>query len=106
MMKNPTSSDQIEERNRYELYIALVVFLSCLAIIAVDKDTHSWSDFFYPANILALLIYFTPTFILSCMLYRLFAKKNVSAKSFLFSLLIGVPVGFTLIILFFVLVLS
>lgn len=97
---NPT---QTINRNRHELFIALCVFLACVALVAIDKDTKSWSDVFDPSNIVALFIYFTPTYILTCLLYPLFASKNTATKSISLSLIIGVPAGFTLIILFFVL---
>lgn len=98
------NSVQIANRTRRELLIALGVFLSCLALIAIDKDTHTWNDLFYPGNIVALLIYFTPTYVLSCLLYRVLSRRNAASKSIWFSLVIGVPTGFGLIILFFVLV--
>jgi RsiW-degrading membrane proteinase PrsW (M82 family) len=89
------------DRTKSELMIALGVFIGCLGLIAIDSDTKTLKDIVDPSNIVALFIYFTPTFILSCLLYRLFARKQDNKNSIILSLVIGVPLGFALLIMFF-----
>jgi hypothetical protein len=82
------------------LIIALMVLVACFALFYLDKDTHSISDLFKPGNLVALIIYFTPTFIISIFLFNLFLKKTTGSKSMWLSLLTGIPLSFFLVICF------
>jgi hypothetical protein len=99
-IKNIMDTTKTNNTEKSELLIALGVFICCLGLIAIDSDTKHLSDFIDPGNIVALFIYFLPTFILSCLLYRLFVRKKGDKNSVILSLVIGVPLGFTLLIMF------
>jgi hypothetical protein len=83
------------------LSIALIIILACFVLFSLDKDTHSISDLLTPQNLIALLFYFLPTFIISVLLFDLFSKKKNSVKSITFSLVTGIPIGFLIAICFF-----
>jgi hypothetical protein len=84
---------------RYCLAIAFSVLVVTLLLFSIDKDTHSFSDLFKPENIGALIIYFTPAFIICAGLYFLLARRRNAKSSFIIALAAGIPVSFTLIIL-------
>lgn len=79
--------------------IALFITLSCFALFSLDKDTHAFSDLLKPGNLVALIVYFIPTFLISGFLYELLSKKCSTSKSLFLSLIIGIPLSFTLIII-------
>jgi hypothetical protein len=83
------------------LTIALIVILACFVLFSLDKDTHSISDLLTPQNLIALLFYFLPTFIISALLFELFLKKYDKNKSFTLSLMTGIPISFLIVISFF-----
>jgi phosphoglycerol transferase MdoB-like AlkP superfamily enzyme len=83
------------------LTIALITILACFALFSLDKDTHSISDLLTPQNLIALLFYFLPTFIISVLLFELFSKKNNRTKSITLSLVTGIPISFLIVICFF-----
>ena len=83
------------------ILIAFLTILSCFLLFSVDKDTHSFNDLLKLGNLAALVVYFIPTFLVSIILLKYFSKKNQMAKSITLSLLIGVPVCFTIIIISF-----
>lgn len=78
--------------------ISITVILACAALFSLDKDTHSFADLFKPVNLAALVIYFTPTFLISVCLYIYFLRKNNKKKSIVLALVTGIPVGFILVI--------
>jgi len=88
---------------RHHFFIGVIVLLSCIILFSIDKDTHSFSDLLKPGNLVALVIYFTPTALLSFFLFELLAKKYDTGKSLTLSLVAGIPLGFTLIICAFLL---
>jgi hypothetical protein len=85
---------------KQHITIALIVLVACFALFYLDKDTHSISDLFKVGNLIALIIYFTPTFVISIFLFNLFLKKTTGSKSMLLSLLTGIPLSFFLVICF------
>jgi hypothetical protein len=95
--KQPTS------RKRISGSITLITLSACLLLFAIDKDTHSLSDLLKPGNLAALLLYFIPTYTISSLLHRVFARKYREGKSLLLGMLIGVPLSFILIITLFLL---
>tara|TARA_R110002072_G_scaffold174802_6_gene330426 strand:- start:4375 stop:4677 length:303 start_codon:yes stop_codon:yes gene_type:complete len=80
------------------LKIALIVLVACFALFSLDKDVHTPSDLFEWGNFFALILYFTPTFLLSIFLFKYVSKKLHPSDSFLLALLIGIPFGFILVI--------
>ncbi|MDF1676193.1 MAG: hypothetical protein P1U44_10795 [Vicingaceae bacterium] len=84
----------------YYFFSALIVVLACFGLFYLDRETHSVTDLFQTGNLVVLVFYFIPTYILSCLLYILFQYLK-STKSVLLSLLIGIPLGFSLMMLFF-----
>jgi RsiW-degrading membrane proteinase PrsW (M82 family) len=78
--------------------IALCILLACLALFSLDHETHSVFDLFKPGNLVALVIYFTPTFIVSLFFYHLLSKKYNSQRSLVLSLVAGIPISFALLI--------
>ena len=79
-------------------WIALIVLLSCLGLGYLDHETKSIADLFKPGNIMALMLYFIPTFAISSWFFKLFLGKKDRVNSIVFALLSGIPVGFTLVI--------
>ncbi|HTF04463.1 MAG TPA: hypothetical protein VK826_10570 [Bacteroidia bacterium] len=84
--------------------LAIFVVLACAALFSLDKDTHAVADLFKPVNLYALAIYFTPTFLISFLLFRRFSKKHPGGKSLVLSLAAGVPLSFALMIVVLALV--
>lgn len=82
------------------LLIAVAVLLSCLALFYLDHETRSMADLLKPGNLIALLIYFLPTFLICALLYPFLLRKNQQGKSIFLSLLIGLPASFALVISF------
>ena len=80
------------------LKMAIIVLFLCLCLFWLDWETHSIMDLFKPGNLLALILYFTPTFIITILLFHLFLKKYSVGKSFTLSLLTGIPASITVVI--------
>ncbi len=78
--------------------LALSVLLACFALFYIDEDTHARTDVFTPGNLVALIIYFTPTFVISFLLFKYISKEINRFESIFYSLVIGIPLGFTLVI--------
>jgi hypothetical protein len=76
------------------LTLAFATLALCWLLFAIDKDTHQFSDLLKPGNLAALVVYFTPTFLVSFLLYHILRTKTTNAKSMGLALLIGVPVSF------------
>ncbi len=81
------------------LWIALVIVAACFLLFSIDKDTHHFSDLFQPGNLVALAVYFIPTYVVCIMLFHYFARRHSLAGSTALSLLIGIPVSFALVII-------
>jgi NADH:ubiquinone oxidoreductase subunit 2 (subunit N) len=79
--------------------LALCVLIACWLLFSLDEDTHGVENLFEPGNLIALLIYFTPTFLLSVLSYRYFAKKGSMAGGIAKALVVAVPLGFAVIII-------
>lgn len=78
--------------------LAAFVLIACCALFGLDRETHSISDLLKPGNQIALLLYFTPTFGITCSCYLWFSRKYKNADSIILALVIGIPVGFILVI--------
>ncbi len=85
------------------LFIAAGVLLACWGLFYLDHETHSVRDLFKPGNIVALLIYFIPAYLICMKMHHFFIKKYDEIRSISLSLLAGLPLGFTVIILFMIL---
>lgn len=79
--------------------IAVFIILSCFVLFSLDKDMHTFSDLLKPGNLVALIVYFIPTFFICGFLSELFSRQLSTSKSLLLSLTIGIPLSFTLIII-------
>jgi len=75
-----------------------VILLFCLALFSLDHETQSVGDLFTPGNLVALMLYFFPTWLICSLLYTLFLKLN-NKNSFAWSLVLGIPAGFLLMVL-------
>ncbi len=79
--------------------IALSVLLAFLALFFMDEGTSALTDLFTPDNLMALIIYCTPTFVISFFLFKYLSKEMFKSESILLSLVIGIPLGFSMVIL-------
>lgn len=80
------------------IIIALATLAFCWLLFAIDKDTHHFSDLLKPGNLAALVVYFTPTFLVCLLLHHLMNKKLTTSNSLWVSLVLGVPFSFAGII--------
>lgn len=67
-------------------------------MFSFDSDPGQFSDLIHLENLVGLAIYFVPTYFFCRLLYRLFQKKQNRTDSMILSLIIGIPLSFTLII--------
>ncbi len=79
--------------------IALSVLLAFLALFYMDEGTSALTDLFTPDNLMGLIIYCTPTFVISFLLFKFLSKKMYRSESIFLSLVIGIPLGFLMVIL-------
>ena len=86
------------EQIRGVLIQVVSILLSCFLLFYIDSDTERVSDLFEFGNLVALAIYFLPTFMISMMLFAFLAKRYGARKGLIRSLFIGIPLSFTLII--------
>lgn len=96
---------QTSSHNRSDIkavfLLGLFVLFSCWGLFWLDHETHHISDLFKAGNLVALLIYFVPTFLITYLLYLFFQTKRSEKKSLALSVSIGVPLSFALIIIAF-----
>ncbi len=78
--------------------ISFTVLISTWLLFAIDKETHQFSDLLSPGNLAALVVYFTPTFLICLLIHHLLSKKISNTKSLVLSLVIGVPLSFFCVI--------
>jgi hypothetical protein len=78
--------------------ISFTVLIATWLLFAIDKETHQFSDLLSPVNLAALVVYFTPTFLVCLLLHHVLSMKMSSTKSMLLSLALGIPVSFAGII--------
>ena len=83
---------------RTQIAMAMTVLTMCFLLFSIDKDTHSVTDLFKPGNLVALILYFTPTYLITTLTYKLFRKKHDKPFSMLSALTIGISVGFAVVI--------
>ncbi len=83
---------------QHYLTIAFSVFFACITLFLIDKDTQALTDLFKPGNLVAFIVYFSPSFVISVLLFRYFSKKFNKSDSLFLSLLIGIPLSFLLVI--------
>ncbi len=83
--------------------IAISILLMCLLLFSLDRETHSFADLITPGNLVALLIYFIPTYIISLLFYTFYVKKYNRRKSMVLAIVSGALVGFFLVISLFLL---
>ena len=79
------------------IVMVISVLISCFLLFSLDKDTHSLADLFKPGNLFALILYFIPTYAVCLLLNALFEHRHLN-RSMLWSLILGIPLGFTLVI--------
>jgi hypothetical protein len=83
----------------YWLFSSIVVLLCCLFLFWIDHETKSVANLVQPGSLVALVIYFIPTFLLCSFLYFLLHKIMSWDKSFTLAHFIGIPAGLTFVIL-------
>lgn len=74
--------------------LAFATLTLCWLLFAIDKDTHQFSDLLKPGNLAALVVYFTPTFLICLLIHHVLSIKLSNIKSIMLSLLLGVPFSF------------
>lgn len=74
--------------------ISFTVLISTWLLFAIDKETHQFSDLLKPGNLAALVVYFTPTFLVCYLLYHVLSTITTNVKSIGIALLAGVPISF------------
>jgi len=84
---------------QYALAVAFFVLIATWGIFYLDHETKSVSQLFDTGNLVALVIYFLPTFFISFFLYNIFSRKKTKRKSLILSLLTGIPLGFILVMI-------
>lgn len=89
------------EQIRGVLIQVVSILLSCFLLFYIDSDTERVSDLFEFGNLLALAIYFLPTFMICMVLFVFLAKRYGARKGLIRSLFLGIPLSFTLIITMF-----
>lgn len=77
---------------------SVAILASCWLLFSIDKDTHHFSDLIKPNNLVVLVIYYVPTWIVSLSLFLIFKKMNIRYKAIL-ALSLGIALSFTLIII-------
>jgi len=97
--KNSTRMTTVVLKKYYWLGSSFLVLFCCLVLFWLDKDTKAFTDLVQPGNLVALIIYFLPTFLLCSLLYYLFNKRMSWDNSFVLAHFIGIPVGFAGVIL-------
>ncbi len=78
--------------------LALSVLLACFALFYIDEDTHALTEVFTLGNLFAFIIYFSPACGISFLLFKYISKEIDTLQSIFLSLVIGIPLGFTLVI--------
>lgn len=86
--------------NPYWMMAAAVV-ASCLMLFSLDKETHGIADLLTPGNLVALVLYALPTYIICLILFTLFNRAYSPGKSVVRALAIGIPTGIIIIMCFF-----
>jgi hypothetical protein len=99
-MKSINAINQSSQHvNFFSLFIiSFTVLIATWLLFAIDKETHQFSDLLSPGNLAALVVYFTPTFLVCLLLHHVLSIKMSSTKSILLSLVLGFPVSFAGII--------
>src|SRR6266496_5615097 len=82
----------------YWIFSSVIVLFCCLFLFWLNHETKFVADLVQPGNLVALVIYFIPTFLLCSFLFFLFSKIS-NKRSFALAHLIGIPAGLTLVIL-------
>ncbi|WP_133162633.1 hypothetical protein [Flavipsychrobacter stenotrophus] len=96
-----TSAISTTEQIRGVLIQFVSILLSCFLLFYIDSDTEQVFDLFEFGNLLALAIYFLPTFMISMVLFAFLAKRYGVRNGLIRFLVIGIPLSFTLIITMF-----
>jgi chromate transport protein ChrA len=79
--------------------MGIVILLTCWLLFYIDHETHSIADLFTIGNLVAVLIYFVPTFLICLLFMALLMKRKNNHNSLTLALITGIPVGFTIVIL-------
>ena len=91
-----------ENRSKVNGYSLLIISVTVLIatgfLFAIDKETHQFSDLLSSGNLVALVVYFIPTFLICLLMHHVLSMKMSNTKSMFLSLLLGVPVSFAGII--------
>ncbi len=87
-------------------YLALMVVIACLILFSLDHETTSFWMLFQSGNLITLLFYFLPTWVLTVIIYELSLKYRKGGAHLLFAAVVGISLAFVLIILSFLAVMS
>ena len=78
--------------------ITLFVFCACMVLFLVDRESNGIIDLFTTQNIVALFLYAIPTTLFCFFLFRLCLRKFRKNPSYLITLVLGIPFGFTVML--------
>jgi|GEM_PF-4608357 len=95
-----TTSNPILPGKLQYILMALIVFICCFLLFSLDKDVKKFSDLFVPGIFVVLSLYFIPTFAVCYFLFRSLMKTHDKPLSLFISLIVGMPLGFGLVIAF------
>lgn len=95
-MTNTSKTKQVS--GSYLVASLIVVIIFCLLLGFIDRETKSIADLFNLGNILALLLYALPTYIICILFQQLLFKRN-SKHFFLLAHVMGIPLGFAIVML-------
>jgi hypothetical protein len=79
------------------VYRGLTILICCLGLFSLDRETHRIQDLFSPGNILALFLYFIPTYLFCYLTYKVCIKWRWK-DPFVWSLILGIPGGFGIVV--------
>jgi hypothetical protein len=72
----------------------IVIMFYCMAFM-LDHETKHFTDLFQVGNIIALIVYAVPTYLICWLFYRLFARMG--NYPLVWSLVVGLPAGFMIV---------
>lgn len=83
------------------IIMALIVFICSCLLLYLDKDVKKFSNLFTPGILIVSSYYSIPTFAVCYFLFRNLMKTHDKSLSLFISLILGIPLGFVLVITFF-----
>ncbi len=83
------------------LTMIIIIYASVLALFYLDHETDSIFQFLNLQSLPIVLIYFLPAFLISLSLLIYLNRRRPALKNLIISLAIGIPTGFSLVMILF-----